>query len=177
MALVPISNREIIWLNIPMDNSSRVNILYSFQHLNCAHEGGFQRELLAAFLKEIFEGGTQEIHHHNVLPPLCSVVLYLRYCLAHDSCLRVEPQIDFTFQVKLLISKVNVLEFDGNPGFIGHVVRLPNFTKGALAEFLLQFVFLSYYLVLGQIHYNFIFFKFNSIYQLKEIVLQLNLIQ
>jgi hypothetical protein len=50
------SDEEVVWLNVSMEEASRVNELYSLNHLISDHENGLERKLPFAVTEEILEG-------------------------------------------------------------------------------------------------------------------------
>ena len=60
------SNQEIIGLDIPMNNSLLVDLLDALDELDGNHEDGLQVEVALAGLEEVFEGGSEQVHHHDM---------------------------------------------------------------------------------------------------------------
>jgi hypothetical protein len=77
MSVLAFSNGEIVWLDISMDDASGVNVFDAFDHLIGAHEHSFERELLLAFVEQIFQRSAEEVHDHDVFVAFNSVVDYI----------------------------------------------------------------------------------------------------
>ena len=60
------SDEEVIRFDIPVDNPALVALLDSLNHLNANHQDGFEVETPLARLKQILEGGSEQIHDHDV---------------------------------------------------------------------------------------------------------------
>jgi len=61
------SNQEVVWLNIPMDNSLLMHLLNSLNHLVSDVQHSLQVKFTPALLEEIFEGFTEQVHDHDVV--------------------------------------------------------------------------------------------------------------
>jgi len=85
------SDSEIVGLDVSVDDSSGVNVLDSLEHLVGGHQHGLQGELSAALVEKVFEGGAEEIHDHDVLVVLNTVVKDLGNGLGEDCGVGVEP--------------------------------------------------------------------------------------
>lgn len=68
---------KVGWLDIAMDQVSRVHELHALEHLIGDHEDGLERESTAALVKLIFERGSKEVHDHEVVRILGSKVVDL----------------------------------------------------------------------------------------------------
>ena len=68
------SDGEVIRLDISVDDSSGVDVLDSLDHLLGNHENCLQGELSGAVVEEVFEGSSEEVHDHQVVLALGSVV-------------------------------------------------------------------------------------------------------
>jgi len=79
-----------------MNKAVQVDELYALEHLDGQHEHGFQREAAPAIFVEVFEGGSQLVHHHDVEVTFSSVVVDFRYA----NC-TVENLVEFRFVVQL----------------------------------------------------------------------------
>jgi len=65
--LIVTTNKEVVRLDITMDDALFMNNLDSLDHLNGDVEYGLEVELATALLEQILEGLTEEVHHHNVV--------------------------------------------------------------------------------------------------------------
>ena len=135
-----VSDREVVRLDVSVDDSSRVDVLDSLDGLVGNHENCFKSELALAVGKEVLEGLSKQVHDHNVLAAFDSVVVDLGNGLAEDCGVRMEPEIDLALRVKLLVLGIDLFKLDGD--FVSSLLidSLPNLSESSVSELVCQLI-------------------------------------
>jgi hypothetical protein len=60
------SNQEVVWFDIAVNYSLFVHHLDTLGHLNGDQKYSFEVEGTLAGLEEVFEGGPEQVHDHDV---------------------------------------------------------------------------------------------------------------
>ena len=60
-------HQEVLRLDIPMDETLRVNELETKEKLVGEHQDGFERELAAAKVEKVFQTRAQEVKHQRIV--------------------------------------------------------------------------------------------------------------
>ena len=78
MLSLPDSNQEVVWLDIPVQEQSRVDVLDPLYHLISKHKHSLQRELPLAVVEQILQTRSQQVHDHHRVVSLNSEPMHLR---------------------------------------------------------------------------------------------------
>lgn len=134
---------KVVWLDISVDNSARVDVLDTLDHLVGNHEDSFDREFAVHLGESIFKGQAEQVHDHDVLVAFDSIIEHLGDSLRQHGRIAVEPEVDFAFGIELLMLRVDLLKFDSN-FFLGFQVGcLPDLSKSTITQFFAELVVLS----------------------------------
>ena len=92
-----------------MDKMARVHELHTLKHLVRDHEHGFEGEATAAFVELIFQTGSEEVHHHEVVGVLGPEVVDLG-----EAGRILELTVYFVLVAELRAAGAMLFEFYGN---------------------------------------------------------------
>jgi|LakMenEpi03Aug12_release.lakeMendotaPanAssembly.Ray.scaffolds.fasta_scaffold485685_1 hypothetical protein len=67
------AHKEVIGLDIAMNEVFRVDVFDSTNHLICQHQHRFHSETARAEIEQILQRWTQKIHHQNIVISLLTV--------------------------------------------------------------------------------------------------------
>mmetsp|Transcript_8789 Transcript_8789/g.23731 ORF Transcript_8789/g.23731 Transcript_8789/m.23731 type:complete len:334 (-) Transcript_8789:165-1166(-) len=68
---------EVSWLDISVNQVTRMHELHTLEHLIGNHENGLEGESSSALVELVLEGWSEQIHDHEVVGVLCSEVVDL----------------------------------------------------------------------------------------------------
>ena len=60
------AHQHVVWLDVPVQEASRMQVLNSFDHLVADGEDGFERKGFSLRHKDVFKTLAQEVHHHEI---------------------------------------------------------------------------------------------------------------
>ena len=61
------SDQEVVWFHVSMDEMVIVQEFESLNHLVSDHERSFNREFSLAEVKSILQTGSQQVHYHRIV--------------------------------------------------------------------------------------------------------------
>jgi hypothetical protein len=64
--VVSFSNEKVVGLDVPVQDASGMDVLDEFEHLPSDQDSGFEGELPATEVEEIFQAVAQQVHDHDV---------------------------------------------------------------------------------------------------------------
>lgn len=77
-ALLISPHQKVLWLNVSVHKFLVVHVLKPIDDLNADHNDSFQIESFYRFLKQLFEGGAQQLLHHDVIVRIFAEVVECR---------------------------------------------------------------------------------------------------
>ena len=90
-------NTEIIWLDIPVEEMSGVDVFDSLNHLVHKHQNSLQRKLPKRLVEERLERRSHQIHNEDVIVSLGGAVVNIRNSLVNNTRVVVEVVVELTF--------------------------------------------------------------------------------
>ena len=145
MGVLVYSDGEIVRFDVPVDDSSSVDVLYSLDHLVGDHQHGLEAQLPLTVVEQVFETFAEQVHDHEIVIAFSAVVKNLRDGLADYSAVGVEPQVDLTLVVELLVFGVDIFELNRYFFFSLGVLTEPDLPEGPRAQLPDEFVVLRGY--------------------------------
>jgi len=125
------ANQEVVGLDITVNEVLIVNSLDPGEHLLGNHDDRLDGEATATVVKEVFERGSEEIDHKNVVEAFLAKVVDIGDARAADKNLVGSILISELGSVTL-----SRFEFDGNLLVVQQVGSFEDDTKGTLADLL-----------------------------------------
>jgi hypothetical protein len=123
-----------------------VDVLQTGDHLVGEHEDSLEGEFAVADVEEVLEGGSEEVHDHNVVVALHAVEVDVG-----DADAALEDLVELGLVEELRMFRVRGLQLDGDLLMGGEVDSGVDFTKGATTDLLAEAVLIGYPQLHGQL--------------------------
>jgi len=140
VAVATNAHKEVIGLDIAVDEVLVVNILYATNHLISQHQDSLHGESSRAKVEEILQTRTQEIHDQDIVISLLTIPPDVR-----DSHPALQDLVELALIEELGVPSFHTLQLHGHFLPIGDVNSQVNITKTARPDFPHQSVFSSHY--------------------------------